>query len=213
VAEWLDLTVPLAAGITAWPGSVGLDLSRTLSLDRGDAVNNSRLDCDVHVGTHVDAPLHHLASGRDAAALGLDELIGPATLVDLPDIDAVRANDLERAGVPGDCRRLLVRTANSASRPIGPAPFDRDFVALTSDAADWIVRRGIVLVGIDYLSIQRFADGPETHRILLAAGVVVVEGLALRGLEPGRYELVCLPLPLVGADGAPARVIARRIGR
>jgi arylformamidase len=210
-SDWIDISVPLQAGITAWPGSVGVRVWRTLDLQAGDPVNNSRLDCDVHTGTHVDAPLHHFAEGVDVAALQLDDLIGPACVAQLMDGDSISAVTLEALDLPRSISRLLLKTSNSHAWRTPTAPFRSDYVALTLDAAQWIVARGVRLVGVDYLSVQRFRDGPETHRVLLAAGVVLLEGVDLSEVDPGDYELICLPLRLVDAEGAPARAVLRRV--
>jgi arylformamidase len=116
---------------------------------------------------------------------------------------------LESLALPADVQRLLLKTRNSLLWRSGIQEFDPNFVALTAEAAQWVVDRGMAVVGIDYLSIQRFADGPATHQILLGAGVVVIEGLDLSQVEPGNYELFCLPLKLKGVEGAPARVILK----
>jgi arylformamidase len=162
--------------------------------------------CNVHTGTHIDAPLHHLPDGLSAADISLDALIGPAVVVDLSEIDVVTAETLERLNLSASTQRLLLRTRNSRLWVEGVREFRTDYVALTADAAQWIVDHGIRLIGMDYLSVQRYHDGPETHLILLRAGVVIVEGLNLAG----EYELICLPLRLVGAEGAPARAILRQ---
>lgn len=205
----VDISVPLRSPMPTWPGSVGLRLTQTQSIAAGGAANVSRLDTDVHMGTHVDAPWHFLAKGATAETLPLDELIGPAWVCHLPGIPSVTASDLEAAAIPAGTRRLLLRTENS-ERWATETTFRPDFVALTVDAARWIVERGIYLVGNDYLSIQRFHDGPETHRVLLEARVILLEGIDLAGVAPGLWELLCLPLRLVGADGAPARAVLRR---
>jgi arylformamidase len=194
----------------AWPGSVGLRVSRTLDLGSGDPVNNSRLECDVHVGTHVDAPLHLFDAGDDVASLKLDDLIGPARVVELLDVDSVERDHFEAMHLPSSTVRLLLKTKNSALWHDAAACFRENYVGLTLEAAKWVVERGIRLVGIDYLSVQRFGDGPETHQVLLSAGVIILEGVDLSQVGPGDYELVCLPLRLMGADGAPARAALRR---
>lgn len=205
----VDISVPLRSGMPTWPGSVGLTLTQTQSLAAGGPANVSRLDTDVHMGTHVDAPWRFLASGATVETLALDELIGPAWVAHLPGIPAVTASALEAADIPAGTRRLLLRTDNS-ERWATETTFRPDFVALTLDAARWIVDRGIRLIGNDYLSVQRFHDGPETHRLLLDARVILLEGIDLAGVAPGPWELICLPLRLVGADGAPARAVLRR---
>ena len=209
MATIIDISVPLRAGMPVWPDSPGYHLTQFQSMEAGDAWNNSRLDSDVHVGTHIDAPRHFLPKGSTIDALPLEVLIGPAVVVSLPEVEAITRADLERLNLPRGVQRLLFRTRNSRLWTSGETKFRKDFVALTADAAAWIVDRQIRLVGIDYLSIQRFDDSPETHRILLENAVVILEGLNLSRVEPGPYELICLPLNLVGAEGAPARAVLR----
>ncbi|TAK36829.1 MAG: cyclase family protein [Chloroflexota bacterium] len=191
-----------------WPGDPEIALELTSSLDAGDPYNLSHLSCGVHTGTHVDAPLHFIAGGGSVDQMPLEVLVGPAQVVHLLDVDAVTPYDLEQANLPPGTCRLLLRTRNSELWRRGVSAFTTDFVALTQDAAAWIVARGIQLIGMDYLSVQRYSDAaPLTHRILLKAGVVIVEGLDLGKVPAGTFNLVCLPLPLVGAEGAPARAI------
>lgn len=205
----IDISVPLGDGLPTWPGSVGVRVSRTMDLEAGDPVTVTHLAIDVHAGTHVDAPAHYLRGGATVESLPLEALIGPAWVADFPGVDAIDAAALTAAQIPEGTRRLLLRSRNSRLWAMRE-PFHPDFVALTVDAACWIVERGIVLVGNDYLSVQRYEDGPETHLILLRQGVVLLEGINLAGVEPGYWELICLPLLLPGADGAPARAVLRR---
>lgn len=209
-SDVIDISIPLRPGMTTWPGSTGLSLTRTRRMEDGDATNNSRLDLDVHMGTHIDAPWHFLSSGAKIEDLALSDLIGPAVVAHLPDCDAISEVELEALALAPGTQRLLLRTRNSTWWSSGATPFREDFVALTSGGARWVVERGLRLVGIDYLSVQRFRDPPLTHHLLLGARVVVVEGLDLADVEPGEYELICLPLRLLGAEGAPARAVLRR---
>jgi arylformamidase len=160
---------------------------------------------DAHCGTHVDAPRHFYDSGLPIDELGLAPLVGPAWVADVSGHPKIDARLLESAAIPAETERLLLRTDNS----FGPrvAPFDEEFVAITSDGAQWVVDRGMAMIGIDYLSIQLFNDGPEAHTILLGAGMAILEGLDLAGARQGLWTLVCLPLKLVGAEAAPARAI------
>jgi arylformamidase len=175
-------------------------------LEAGDPVNVSELDMGAHSGTHVDAPDHFLAAGAGAEALPLEALIGPADVVDataaVTALDLLTVRDLELPSRGSE--RILFKTRNS--QLWNRDEFSRDFVRLDGEAAAYLVERGVKLLGIDYLSI----GDAEAHRVLLGAGVVCVEGLDLRGIEPGSYELVCLPLKLVGSDGAPARAVLIR---
>lgn len=209
----LDISLPLHRDLPVWPGSPGMRLTSLASLDAGDEVNVSQLEIELHTGTHVDAPRHFLADGPTVERLDLAALIGEATVAHLTETQAVTPADLESLDLPPSTRRLLLRTRNSDLWARHDRHFRPDFVALTAAAARWIAEREIRLLGVDYLSVQRFGDDPQTHRVLLAAGVVIVEGLDLSAVAPGTYELICLPLPLVGAEGAPARAILRPLER
>lgn len=211
MAQYFDVSLTISAELPRWPGSPPVEYTRRRDMARGDHVNDGALSFGVHTGTHVDAPLHFLADGADVTDLELDALIGPAVVAALPDADAVTARDLEALDLPADTRRLLLRTRNSEEWRRGAREFREDFVALTADAARWVVERGLRLIGVDYLSVQRFNDGPETHIALLAADVVILEGLNLAEIEPGAYELIALPLKLAAGDGAPARAVLRRL--
>lgn len=204
-----DVTVPLRQGLPLWPGSPGLEFESLSEISRGAEVNVGRVHLELHTGTHLDAPRHFVADGATVESLPLEVLVGPALVVEARDTSQIDAAWLERAGLESVPQRLLFRTPSSEWWRRSESQFRDDYVALTADAARWLVDRGVRLVGIDYLSIQRFHDGPETHRILLGAGVIVVESLDLSQVEPGTYELICLPIPLVGAEAAPVRVILR----
>jgi arylformamidase len=210
LVRYIDISLPISPDLPAWPGAPSVEFARRLDIGRGDAVNDTNMYCNVHTGTHIDAPLHYLPDGLSAADISLDALIGPAVVVDLSEIDVVTAETLERLNLPASTQRLLLRTRNSRLWVEGVREFRTDYVALTVDAAQWIVDHGLRLIGMDYLSVQRYHDGPETHLILLRAGVVIVEGLNLAEVLAGEYELICLPLRLVGAEGAPARAILRQ---
>jgi arylformamidase len=210
VAKIIDISVPLQPDIPTWPGTPGFCLEWIKRLDVGDECNNACFHSDIHVGTHIDAPFHFLSEGKTVEQVTLDTLIGPVWVAHVPTVSAVTAIDLSDLGLPDHIERLLLRTRNSALWVRGEKSFQSDFVALTEDAAQWLVDREIRLIGVDYLSVQRYQDGPAVHKILLAAEVVVVEGLNLAGVAPGKYELICLPIKIAGAEGAPARAVLRR---
>jgi arylformamidase len=207
LARIIDITIPLTPSLPVWPGSPGIRLIRTRNIGAANQANESKLECDVHVGTHVDAPLHYLDGGASVDALPLENLIGPALVVDLTGLDTITAKDLEYLELPAGVRRLLLRTKNSQHRALEQERFIENYTALTADAAEWIVDHHIALVGVDYLSVQVYGDNSLTHYIMLAAGVIIVEGLNLAEVQPGSYQLLCLPIPLVGSEGAPARVV------
>ncbi len=199
-----DVSVPLRADMPIYAGEPGpvLDFRRLLS--KGDSVTVSALSLGSHTGTHVDAPAHFLDGAPGVDSLPLDALVGPAYVAEFGGDTHITAADLDSMAIPPDCRRLLLKTRNS--RFWDDDSFHQDFIALASDAAEALVECDIRLVGIDYLSIERFhADPHDVHETLLAKGIVIIEGLDLRRIAPGPYLLVCAPLNVVGAEGAPAR--------
>jgi arylformamidase len=205
----IDISLSLQSKMPIWPSDPALRVERFQRIEDGSIANVSQMQCGVHIGTHVDAPFHFVQDGKTVEQLNLGTLIGPAYVVYLPELDTITATALDGLQLPEDLSRLLLRTRNSEWWVQGENAFREDYVALDSTAAQWLVDRGIKLIGIDYLSIQRFHDGPLTHQILLQAEVVILEGLNLSMVQPGAYELLCLPLKLVGADGAPARALLR----
>lgn len=206
-ASVVDISMRLEAGLPTWPDSPGFALQQHLALASGDVANASLIRLDSHCGTHVDAPLHAIPDGATMEDVGLEPLIGRAWVADASGHAKVDGRVLDDAGIPPWTERLLLRTDNCSRPGMEHAPFQEDYVALTADAAEWIVRRSIKLVGIDYLSIQCFGDPPDTHEILLKAGVLILEGLDLRKVSLGEWTLCCLPLRVVGAEAAPARAI------
>lgn len=203
-----DISVPVSPRLPVWPGDPEVVLERYMSLADGDVANISRFAASVHVGTHVDAPVHFVPEGAAVDELALDALVGPAVVVEARGAPEITPELLDGLDLAEGTRRLLVKTDNSELWASPDHAFRPDYVALTPEAARWVADRGIVLLGVDYLSVQRFGDAqPDTHRILLEAGVVVLEGTDLREVPPGRYVLACLPLKLRGSDGAPARAV------
>lgn len=204
----IDISIPLSPKSPVWPGDAPVVLDRYRELMKGDASNDSRLACSVHSGTHVDAPLHFIENGVTIEQLPLDILTGPARVVELLEVNVITPELIEAQKLAPETKRLLFKTTNSDLWDDPGHEFNPDFVALSPESADWIVARGIKLVGIDYLSIQMFNDTePLTHSILLEAGVIILEGLDLRKASPGNYNLICLPIKLAGCEGAPARAI------
>lgn len=197
--EIIDVSVPLREGMVTYPGDPVVKLERAASIAEGSPVNLTRIDFGLHSGTHVDAPVHFLDGAEGIDQVPLDALIGPCEVVEAPDLTRESV-----ARAPEGVERVLFKTPNSELW--ASDEFAEDFARLDGEAARLLVERGVRLVGVDYLSV-----GDEAaHHALLEAGVVPVEGLDLRGVEPGPYELVCLPLRVVGADGAPARAVLIR---
>jgi arylformamidase len=203
-----DITVPITPDMPVWPGNPPVELERVSSMDAGAHDNVSRLACGVHTGTHVDAPNHFLNDNRTVETLSLGILTGPALVIEIPEnVGLVTAAVLENAAVPAGTVRLLLKTRNSMLWARREKKFAEDFVGVSPDGAEWLVRAGVKLIGVDYLSVAPRGQGTPTHRVLLQPGMVVVEGLDLSAVSAGNYVLYCLPLKLVGSDGAPARAI------
>ena len=203
----IDITVPLTAGLARYPDDPAFELVATSRMSEGAEYNGTRVARSVHYGTHVDAPRHFAADGVTVDAVPLEILVGKARVVDLQAAERIERADLEALDLRDDIR-LLLRTRMSGQ--MRSRVLHEDNVCLSADAARYVVQAGIKLVGFDYISVDRIAhEGFPAHRELLGAGVIVLEGLDLSDVAPGEYELICLPLPLAGADGAPARVILR----
>jgi arylformamidase len=207
IREWHDISVALDGDLPMWPGSPGVLTKLRNSISRSDDANVTQLSIDVHTGTHIDAPLHCIDHGATVEDLGLKPFIGSAVVVDTGPAKEITASVLEAAMIPDDTERLLLRTANSSRPDLYRTPFDEDYVALTLDGAEWLAAKPLRLVGIDYLSIQRYSEPPAVHQTLLGAEIPILEGLCLADVTVGAYELVCLPMRLVNVEGAPARAI------
>lgn len=207
--EILDISLAIGLDMLVWPNHVRPRLRPTARLANGDQSNRSEIQFGSHTGTHIDPPYHSLEGGATAEQLPLDVLIGPATVLDLRHVSgAIQPADLEAAGAGAARERVLFRTRNSELWASPLERFPEDYVALSPDAATWLVEHRVRLVGTDFLSIEQFGlEGQPAHRTLLRADVVIVEGLDLSRVNPGDYTLLCLPLKLVGADGTPARAV------
>lgn len=203
-----DISLTLSPDLPIWPGDPALELEQFQSMDKGAPVNVTRISSSVHLGTHIDAPRHFLNDGRTVEQLPLEVLTGPCYVAQLPDgIEAITAEMLDRTEVTSEMKRVLFGTRNSHLWAKSESKFQTDYVAITEDGAEWLVERGVQLVGVDYLSVAPYADLMSTHLILLKAGVIVLEGLDLSNVMRGFYDLFCLPLKIAGCDGAPARTI------
>lgn len=202
-----DISVGLSTDLPVWPGDPLPEVIRVSQIADGDSDNVTRITCTVHTGTHVDAPLHFIEGGRSVEDLSLEAMIGRVYVIDLPKASVLDAKTLERAGIPPRTRRVLFKTKNSSLWAQGVRSFQKDFVGLDPSGAEWIVRKGMQLVGVDYISVAAIEQGDKTHRILLQAGVILLEGINLNRIRQGRYTLYCLPMKIVGSEGAPARAI------
>ena len=206
---WIDVTMPVRSGMVHWPGDVAVKVEKKLDMAKGDAITLSTLSMGAHTGTHIDAPMHFIKDGMGLDALPFEATIGLARVIEISDPVSIKVDALARLRIR-EGERILFKTRNSAT-DWHQKEFTEDFVYISQDAARFLVERKVQTVGIDYLSVGGFkTDGPETHTHLLGAGIWLIEGLNLSKIEPGRYQMICLPLRLQNTEGSPARVILKR---
>ncbi len=203
--RWLDISISLRPGMAHWPDDPPLQLFRVSSLEDGDDYDLSAVCMGLHTGTHIDAPCHFLPGSSGIDALPLEICIGPARMIEVSGSGSIGPEDLMPWDI-GEGERLLLKTDNSRTCCL-QNDFRDDYAHLSPAGARWLAERRVRLVGIDYFSIAGMDEAAETHRVLLRAGVWILEGLDLAAVAPGRYHLVCLPLLLPGRDGAPARAV------
>jgi arylformamidase len=210
-----DISVAISADTPVYPGDPGVEVIAHASLDRGDPASVTLLRLGAHTGTHVDAPAHFIRGGGRVSELPLAALVGPARVVEVPaNVTAIDEGHVEQF-VPAGAERVLFKTRNSGFWAAGGNAFREDFTYLTPAAARALAARNLRLVGIDYLSVEKFkSENFDAHLALLARDVVIVEGLNLSGVPAGEYDLACLPLKIAGGDGdgAPARAVLRTLG-
>jgi arylformamidase len=202
-----DVSVPNRPDMHFYPGDPTLEQTRIRAIARGDAANLTHLSLGVHTGTHVDAPAHFIDGAATLDQVPLDRMVGPAQVLDVRGRAAIDAAALGGHAITADI--VLFHTDNSDRWE--RAGFQKDFVYLARDAAELLAARGVKTVGWDYLSIEQFGSQTfEVHKLLLGREILIIEGLDLRAIEAGTYQLACLPLKLEGVDGAPARAVLMR---
>jgi arylformamidase len=206
VSRIYDISVPIRSGGLVYPGNPEIEISLQQAVAKGAGANVSFVRFGSHTGTHADAARHFFDDGQTVDKIPLDRLIGPALLLAFPDdLRSVGVADLQKHDLKGH-KRVLLRTRNSAL--LSKKDFVPDYTYLAPDGAQYLVDKGVELVGIDYLSIEQFHSGHhKTHRTLLERSVVILEGLDLSVPVAGEYQLICLPLRIEGCDGAPARAV------
>lgn len=181
---------------------------------KGDFATNSEYKIDAHLGTHIDAPLHHIPGGKTTEEIELTKLYGPCSIIDFSNLKIISARDLdEKLDKNPHLKQLryLFKTANSSLLEYESQFFHKDYVALDKSAAKWLVDNGAVLAGIDYYSIQLFDDPPDVHEILLANEIVILETINLFRVHEGVYNLLCLPIKISGLEGIHCRAVLQEI--
>lgn len=207
--EWIDLTVPVRSGMISWPSDPLVEVSSHKEIAEGVSSNVSLLKFGSHTGTHIDAPRHFLENGITVDLMKTADMLGPARVLSMGAKMRIDADGLKRLSIRRG-QRLILKTRNSRTR-WWEEPFRKDFVHLSLDAAKFLASRRVKMVGIDYLSVGGYkaGDGADVHRVLLSAGICILEGLDLSLVCPGQYDVLCLPLKIRCGDGAPARVLLR----
>jgi arylformamidase len=207
--DWIDVSMPLRNGIAGWPGDVPVEVARRMTLEQGCDYNISMITMSTHAGTHMDAPLHFIIGGKSIDEMPLDATVGPARIIEIEDTESIKPGELEQHDIKRG-ERLLFKTVNSRQQ-WPDMPFIEGYVYISPEAAAFLVERGVRCVAIDYLSV-----GPTvvdtacmTHKTLLGGGVWIIEGVYLADIPAGPCDLICLPLRVEGAEGAPARAIVR----
>lgn len=205
-----DVTVPISAATPIYEGDPAVEIKTVHSLEAGAPANVSQICCGVHTATHVDAPVHFVAGARRVDEIELEKLIGACRVVELSDdVIEIEPRHVENLA---SVERVLFKTRNSAFWNEPEKGFRTDFTFISPAAARVLAGKNVKLVGIDYLSVEKFgAETFDTHIALLENEIVIIEGLDLRAVPAGDYELVCLPLKYIGGagDGAPARTVLR----
>ena len=218
--EWIDISVEMRDGMVHWPGDPECKVSLFVKL--GDPIpgqpgktipcNLTQMSLSAHTGTHMDAPRHFIKDGRTMESMPLEAVVGPCRVIELKHKTAITVEELKPYKLKKG-ERVLFKTRNSTKswKMAKTSVFDEKFIYIPADTAQYLVDCGIMTVGVDYLSVGGYQkDGVECHQILLGAEVWIIEGLNLAKIEPGKYDLVCLPLKILGADGAPARAILKK---
>lgn len=205
-----DVTVPISGNTPVYDGDPAVEIELKLSMERGDPANVSQICMGVHTGTHVDAPNHFIPGTKKIIDLDLNVLIGECQVVEIGE-DVMAIGPEHVAGMEG-IKRILFKTRNSSFWADSSQGFRKDFTYIKPEAARILTDGHVKLVGIDYLSVEAFdAESPETHITLLQQEVIILEGLDLRDVPAGKYELICLPMKIAGGagDGASARTVLR----
>lgn len=204
-----DISPPLGSELPVWPGDVPLSREITADMARGDRYTASALRATVHLGAHADAPAHYGEGGETIEACELETYVGPCRVLHLPFATANTVTPEQLKGAEG-CERILLRTDSFWGRGPERGCFVDDFSALSPEALHWLADGGLRLIGIDTPSVD-LATAIElpAHDACFRRDIRILEGIDLRNVAAGDYELIALPLPLVGFDGSPVRAVLK----
>jgi len=206
-----DISLTLSPSLTSWPGEDYFQLEKMYDMTGGDVCNVTKICMSTHHGTHIDSPYHFLEDGATSEGLSIENMIGQCVVIDLSNLDIgeiIKAH-IEDYDLDG-CHRVIFKTSNSYFWQNDAEQFNKNFVSLSLEAAEYLHKQGVILIGIDYLSIENFSSVEhDVHKLLLSNDVIILEGLDLSSVQGGCYELICLPVKIAGSDGSPARAILR----
>lgn len=207
----IDISVPLSNRTPVWEGDEGVHIKMVEAKGQGSDFNVSRVELGVHAGTHIDAPFHLFNQGSTVDEISLETLIGEVTILEIaPEFETINQEALEAGGFESGIQRLILKTRNTDYWVNDPYRFNTEFTGIDTEGAEFLAAENVRLVGMDYFSASPLHDLIRPHEILLEAGIVILENACLVNVEPGRYNLICLPLKLLGTDGAPVRAILTR---
>jgi arylformamidase len=206
-----DISLTLSSELISWPGEGSLELTKIYSISNGDNCNVTKLSLSTHQGTHIDSPHHFIDDGRTSEDINLESLIGLCLVIDVVGCAIINKEHIDKYDF-NKYKRIIFKTNNSSLWKENIKYFDKNFVSLSLEAAQYLYNKGVILVGIDYLSIEEFSSTTHAvHKVLLGNNIVIIEGLNLSDISEGCYELICLPIKLRGSDGSPARAVLREL--
>jgi arylformamidase len=207
--SWIDVSVDLCSMLPTWPGDPTLNISKFADIDKGKVCNVTQLSMSAHTGTHMDAPKHFINNGKTMSDWTLESTTGPVKVFETGDKEFITVDEIKKFDIQkGD--RIIFKTPNSSYEWF-EKPFNENFVCFSNEAAEYIAQKQIMTVGVDYLSVGGMKNGKEVHNFILGAGIWIIEGLYLKDIKPGNYNLLCMPIKLKGADGAPSRAFMKSI--
>jgi arylformamidase len=206
---YIDVSLTVEDGMVHWPNDPEVIIKQFSSIKKGDTANNTHLSFGTHTGTHIDAPHHFYEEGIGIDKLKLESLIGECLVIEVPETYGAITEDFLKTQNINSGGRILFKTKNSKIISLDKN-FHEDYVYIANDAAQYLVDKGVILVGVDYLSVEGYGKGHETHRVLLGAGIIIIESLYLEHVTPGSCKLIALPVKIKDSDGAPARVILEK---
>jgi arylformamidase len=207
--DWIDITMPILNNMVHWPGDTKIVVNRINSIRTGDDCNLTNISFSAHTSTHMDAPLHFIDNAKDISTLPFNAVIGRAKVIEIKDNRSIKLEELKAHNIEEN-DRILFKTCNS-SIDWSMKDFISDYVFLTTEAAKYLAEKRIMTIGIDYLSIAGLNNTEEVHKILLSSEIWIIEGLSLNGISEGLYDLICLPINIIGSDGAPARAVVKKV--